>query len=188
MEYRKHVIFTGKSFQVPKHIVRLDSNNTHGWQLRYGKWTLFSDHSNDGTGAAAALVAATTELARRIARLPAPSGVRKEVQQGKANGMPLGVSGPIVRRREGLVSAQFYLQVSYPVFSAKPANRSVYIATENTLTPEKYHAALNKAMALRETGVRKFKLATTKAKREQVGLSSVDNLPRRAAVTTRAAR
>ncbi len=176
MEYRTHVIFSGHSFEVPKNIVRLDSNSTHGWQLRYGEWTLYSDHTDDGSGAAAALKAATAELARRINKLPAPTGLKKVAMAGKANGMPLGVSGPIVRRRDGLRSAQFYLQVNFPVFSAKPANRSVYIATENTLTPEKYQAALNKAMALRETGVRKFKLATTKAKREQVGASSVSNV------------
>lgn len=173
MEYRTIFIFTGKSFKVPMHVVRLDTRNTHGWQLRYGKWTLYSDHSSDGTGAATALTAASAELARRIVKLPAPSGIKKAVQPGKANGMPLGVSGPIVRRRKGQNSAQFYLQVSFPVFSGKSANRSVYIATENTLTQEKYHAALNKAMALRETGVRKFKLATTKAKREQVGTSGL---------------
>ena len=34
-------------------------------------------------------------------------------------------------------------------------------------------AALAKAMALRDSGVRKFKLATTKAQRELAGASSV---------------
>ena len=173
MQYRTHKIFSGESFDVPKHIVRLDSHNTHGWQLRYGKWTLYSDHSNDGSGAAKALKIASAELARRIAKLPAPSGIRSEVLPGKANGLPLGISGPVVRRRGRLQAAQFYLQVCYPVAGGKPANRSIYIATENTLTPEKYHAALRKAVAARETGVRKFKLATTKAKRAQVGESSL---------------
>ena len=51
MEYRSRTIFSGQSLDVPKYIVRLDSRKTHGWQLRYGKWKMFSDHSNDGSGA-----------------------------------------------------------------------------------------------------------------------------------------
>ena len=175
MEYRKRLNFSGQVFEVPSHIVRLDTKKTHGWQLRYGKWTMFSDHSNDGTGADAALVAATAELARRMAKLPAPNGLRAEARSGKANEMPLGISGPISRRRKENTAVQYYLQVTYPVPGGKPANRTVYVATENTLTTEKYHAALAKAEALRETGVREFKLAATKAKRERAGVSSVAN-------------
>ena len=173
MEFRRREIFTGKSFDVPTHIVRLDGKKTHGWQLRYGKWTLFSDHSTDGTGADAALTAATAELVRRIAKLPAPHGIRSAVKEGKINDLPVGISGPVTRKREGYSAVQFYLQVNYPIPGGKPANRSVYIATENTLTPEKYQAAFAKAVALRDTGVRKFKLATTKAKREQAGTTSL---------------
>ena len=172
MEYRSRTIFTGQSLEVPKYIVRLDSGKTHGWQLRYGKWKLFSDHSKDGSGAEAALLGATAELARRITKLPAPTGLRNQSRSGKVNDMPLGVSGPVARKREGTSFTQYYLQVNFPIPDGKPANRSVYIATENTLTPEKYQAALTKAIALRESGVRKFKLATTKAKRERAGASS----------------
>ncbi len=173
MEYRQHTIFSGQTFDVPKHVVRLDNKNTHGWQVRYGKWALFSDHSQDGSGAAMALAAASAELARRIKKLPAPHGVRTAAIEGKGHGMPVGVSGPISRQRQGLGPVQYYLQVTYPVSGGKSVNRSVYIATENTLTKEKYHMALAKAIALRDTGVRKFKLATTKAKREQAGASSL---------------
>ena len=173
MEFRRREIFTGQAFDVPTHVVRLDSKKTHGWQLRYGKWTLFSDHSNDGSGAESSLAAAAAELARRIAKLPAPNGVRSEARQGKANDMPVGISGPVTRRRAGHSALQYYLQVTFPVSRGKPTNTSVYIATENTLTPEKYQAALAKAVALRDTGVRKFKLAATRAKRESVGVSSV---------------
>ena len=173
MEYRERTIFSGQTFDVPKHVVRLDSKNTHGWQLRYGKWTLFSDHSLDGSGAARALMEASAELERRIKKLPAPHGIRSVALAGKANGMPVGISGPISRQRQGLGPVQYYLQVTFPVSGGKPANRSVYIATENTLTREKYRLALAKANALRDTGVRKYKLATTKAKREQSGASSL---------------
>ena len=173
MEYRQREIFTCQAFDVPTHIVRLDSKKTHGWQLRYGKWRLFSDHSNDGTGAPGALAAATAELAKRITKLPAPTGLRTEVNSGKTSDLPVGVSGPISRRRVGHSALQYYLQVTFPIPDGKPVNRSVYIATENTLTPEKYQAAIAKAISIRDSGVRKFKLAATKSKREQAGFSSV---------------
>ncbi len=165
METRPCTIFTGEEFDVPRHIVRLDHRATHGWQLRLGKSKLFSDHSNDGSGATAALGLATDELARRIARMPAPTGLRTQRRADKAHGMPLGVSGPSKRQRDGSGPIQYYLQVTYPVPGGKSVNRSVYIATENTLTKVKYQAALEKAIALRDSGVRKFKLASTKMQR-----------------------
>ena len=151
----------------------MDSKKTHGWQLRYGKWTLFSDHSNDGSGAQESLTAATAELARRIGKLPAPSGLRTAPNERKANNMPLGISGPTSRRRTDGGTIQYYLQVTFPVPIGKPVNRSVYVATENTLTKEKYQVALNKAIALRESGVRSFKAAATRAKRQSAGISSL---------------
>ncbi len=165
MPVRKHEIFTGKTFKVPTYIVRLDSKNTHGWQLRYGPSKLFSDHSSDGRGAAAALKLAKDELARRIEKLPAPTGLRTDTRDGKLNGMPLGISGPVTRNRPGRGTAQYYLQVTFPIFGGKPVNRSVYIATETTLSKEKYALAMAKALAMRASGVRKFKLATTKSQR-----------------------
>ena len=173
MEYRTRTIFSGQTFEVPTHIIRMDSARVHGWHVRYGKWTLFSDYSNDGSGAQAALTAATAELARRINKLPAPNGLRTEAHPDKANGMPLGISGPTSRRRQVHTALEYYLQVTYPVAGGKSVNRSVYIATENTITPERYQAALNKAIALRDTGVRKYKLAATKAKRDTAGASSL---------------
>ena len=173
MEYRQKTIFSGQTFEVPKHIVRLDAKGTHGWQLRYGKWQLFSDASADGSGAQAALAAASAELARRISKLPAPTGLRTEVLQNKTSDLPVGISGPITRRRGDDSFEQYYLQVTYPVPGGKPVNRSVYIATENTLTHEKYANAIAKAVALRESGVRKFKLATTKSKRAEAQTSGL---------------
>jgi hypothetical protein len=172
MEHRKVTLFNGKTYKVPMHIVRLDSEKVHGWQVRYGKSKLFSDHSNDGSGARASLREASAELARRIAKLPAPTGLPTVAREGKGNDMPLGVSGPISRQRAGGGAVEYYLQVTYPVAGAKSVNRSVYIATENTLSREKYRAALSKAIEIRESGVRRFKLATTKAKRQAAGVSA----------------
>ena len=173
MELRPNTIFTGTIFQVPTHIVRLDEKNTHGWQLRYGRWKLYSDHSNDGTGAPASLKAASEELAKRIAKLPAPTGIRTEPAARKSNEMPVGVSGPREVRRKKTKVKQYYLQVTYPVSGGSPANRQIYIATENTYSEEKLAAALEKAIAMREAHVRKFKLANTKRKRELAASAGV---------------
>ena len=167
MEFRKHTILAGTTFDVPKYVVRLDSKKTHGWQLRYGAWKLFSDFSNDGTGAEESLRLAVEELAKRIAKLPAPTGLRSDAMARKGNDLPVGISGPIIRHRPGRNSAQYYLQITFPIAGGKPFNTSVYIATENTLNKEKFDMALAKAISLRDSGVRKFKVAATKLKREQ---------------------
>ena len=67
MKFRDVVIFTGKKFTIPQGIQRIDTRATHGWQVRYGGTKLFSDHSSDGSGAAASLEAARKELARQAA-------------------------------------------------------------------------------------------------------------------------
>jgi hypothetical protein len=48
MKYRDVVIFSGHRFKVPEHIQRIGSKRTHAWQLRYGIWMIFSDHTTDG--------------------------------------------------------------------------------------------------------------------------------------------
>ena len=58
MKYREVVIFNGDKYTVPQNIQRIDHLATHGWQLRYGGTKLFSDHTTDGSGAAASLEAA----------------------------------------------------------------------------------------------------------------------------------
>ncbi|MCB6184038.1 hypothetical protein LIN78_10825 [Leeia sp. TBRC 13508] len=53
-------------FQVPVLIERIDEGATHGWQLRYGEWTLFEDLAGE-LGASAALAMAVSEMTARIA-------------------------------------------------------------------------------------------------------------------------
>jgi hypothetical protein len=166
MQTRKHTIFSGRTFTVPTYIVRLDGARSHGWQLRLGRWKLFSDHSNDGSGASRALKEAKDELARRLATMPARTGLRTAVSAGKGNDLPLGISGPHARTRAGKAGTQYYVQVTYPVFGGSSVNRSIYVATENTLTRDKWERAVEKAIRLRAGGVRAFKLAATKAQRE----------------------
>jgi len=165
MKYRKGKIFTGRAFLVPEHIVRLDDGAMHGWQLRYGEWTLFSDHSSDGSGAKAALENAKKELMRRIDTLPAPTGLRGVINSNKSSRLPVGVSGPTGRRRKGRNVIQYYFQVVIPRHDDKPTNKSVYIGTENTISKEKRDTALAKAVSLRRFAERAYQNAKTEEKR-----------------------
>ncbi|MFI4931432.1 MAG: hypothetical protein ACHP83_14415 [Burkholderiales bacterium] len=126
---------------------------------------MFSDHSNDGSKARAALKLATAELIKRIAKLPAPSGLRRDIASNKGSNLPVGISGPIVRTRPGRNTRDASFGVTLPRFGMKPTTRSVYIATENTYTVARYKTALTKAIELRRTAERAYQLAATKAKR-----------------------
>jgi hypothetical protein len=165
MKYRDVVIFNGDTFTVPQNIQRIDHLATHGWQLRYGGTKLFSDHSSDGSGAAASLEAATRELIRRINKLPAPSRLQQRPSHNKTSDLPVGISGPIVRQRRGGRVRDCSLAVLLPRFG-QPAKRvNVYIGTENTYTPERFQAALERAVALRNEAVAAYEKASTRAMR-----------------------
>ncbi|MCI4431698.1 MAG: hypothetical protein JHC40_21320 [Burkholderiales bacterium] len=166
MKYRKVEIFNGKTFRVPEHIQRIDHESTHGWQLRYGKRSkMFSDFTPDGKGAKAALALAEAELLIRIDKLPAPSRLRRDVAVNKGSDLPVGVSGPIARQREGRNFAEYSFGVTIPRFGTKPTNRNVYIGTESTYSEERVEIALAKAIELRNKAIRAYQTAATRDKR-----------------------
>lgn len=167
MKRRTLVIRGRRRFRVPQHIVRLDKPGTHGWQVRYGgtEKAFFGDHSHDQRGAAAALAAATKELKRRIQKLPAPTGLRREPHAQKGNALPVGISGPIERLRKGRNVVEYSYGVTIPRFGLKPTNKTIYIGTENTVTAKKRKEALAKAIELRTRAERAYQTAATRAKR-----------------------
>ena len=167
MKVRTTVIFNGDTYEVPQGIQRIDHRSTHGWQLRYGGTKLFSDHTTDGSGAAAALAKATKELYRRIATLPAPSLLQQGPSQNKSSQLPSGITGPVVRVRRGGKTRDCSLMVLIPRFGDKPRRRTIYIGTENTYSLERYHAALERAIAMRKEAEDEYEKATTKAKRAE---------------------
>lgn len=168
MKTRLVVIFTGKRFRVPECIQRIDHRFTHGWQLRYGRATkMFSDHTNDGSGAKAALELATTELLRRIDKLPAPSGLQRTANANKTSDLPVGISGPIVRQRKDGAVRDCSLSVSLPRFGLSPRKSTIYIGNENTFTMARYHAALDRAIEMRQKAAQAYQAAATKAKRAE---------------------
>lgn len=164
MKTRQIVIFNGETHEVPQCIQRIDHRATHGWQLRYGGTRLFSDGEQ---GAAVALQKATRELLKRIAVLPAPSTLQREPSQHKSNDLPVGISGPVVRQRAKSVVRDCSLSVLIPRFGEKPLRRSIYIGTENTYTPARFQAALERAIELRSEAVQAYERAATRAKRAE---------------------
>lgn len=171
MNHRTVKIFSGATFQVPERIQRLDSRATHGWQLRYGRGKteteMFSDFSNDGSGAEESLRLAVAALHKRIERLPAPNGLKTQPASWKTTDLPVGVSGPIERNRKAGKTSYFAFQVSVPRIDGGSTTKSVYIGTANTATPEREEQAKEKAIAIRAEAVRKFEGAKTKDKREK---------------------
>ncbi len=165
MKVRTTVIFNGDTYQVPQGIQRIDHRATHGWQLRYGGTRLFSDHTKDGSGAAASLQKATKELLKRINALPAPSSLQRAPSSNKANELPVGISGPVLRKRGAAGASDASLSVLLPVFGEKARRTTIYIGTEKTYTLERYEAALARAIAMRQAAEAAYALAATRAKR-----------------------
>lgn len=167
MKFRTVTIFSGHVFEVPQSVQRIDHKATHGWQLRYGGTKLYSDHTNDGSGAAESLRLATKELLKRMATLPAPSLLQRGPSANKSNDLPVGISGPIVRQRRGSALRDCSLAVLIPRFGQTPQRRSIYIGTENTYTPARFKAALKRAIEMRKEAVEAYEIATTRDKRAQ---------------------
>lgn len=185
MKTRDVVIFTGKRFKVPQGIQRIDHRATHGWQLRYGGTKLFSDGSQDGSGAAASLIQATDELLKRIAKLPAPSRLQRTPNENKTTDLPVGISGPIVRLRAGAKVRECNLLVSLPRFGDVPRRSTIYIGNENTYTEQRYRRALERAIRLREEAEEVYQREATRAKRAGVQGLIEKQRSRRAASATR---
>ncbi len=167
MKTRDVVIFSGKRFKVPQGIQRIDHRATHGWQLRYGGTKLFSDGTSDGSGAAASLKAATDELLKRIAKLPAPSRLQRAPSENKTTDLPVGISGPIVRKRPGAKVHECNLSVSLPRYGQQPRRSTIYIGNENTYTLQRFEEALARAIKMRQDAETAYRRDATRAKRAE---------------------
>ena len=166
MRTRTVTIHTGARIRVPEHIQRIDTHSTHGWQMRYGQPSLFfSDGQGPGTGPRRSLERAMAALRERIAELPAPTGLQRDISPNKQNDLPVGISGPILRQRQGRTVPECHFSVNLPRFGAKPLRRSVYIANQNTYTPQRYTDALNAAMEMRRAAEAQYQIDATEAKR-----------------------
>ena len=165
MKIREAVIHTGEVFEVPQGIQRIDTQATHGWQVRYAGTKLFSDRLVGEGDPAKSLALATKELLKRIAAMPAPSKLQPHASVNKGTDLPVGISGPMLRLRKGSVVRDISLSVLEPLFGRKPRRRTIYIGTENTYTKQRFKAALARAVEMRQAAEVKYQLAETRAKR-----------------------
>jgi len=164
MRQRKVKIHTGKSFTVPTGVQRIDSDSTHGWQVRYQGTKFFSDGVHGGP--AEALAVANKELFNRIATMPAPVTLKRAPSPNKTSHLPAGISGPIiVNRRDNSRSA--ILSVTLPRYGEDPGLLRIYIGTETTYNQRRYREALAKAKAARAEAVAAYEAAATKARRKE---------------------
>ena len=164
MKQRKVKIHTGKSFTVPTGVQRIDSDSTHGWQVRYQGTKFFSDGVHGGP--AKALTMSTKELLHRIATLPAPVTLKRGPSPSKTSGLPAGISGPIVVTRSDDRPRTAILSVTLPQFGAGSKLRRIYIGTENTYNQRRYRDALAEAKVIRAEAVAAYEAAATKARRK----------------------
>jgi hypothetical protein len=170
MNFRPVKTTFGHRFKVPERIQRIDSDSTHGWQLRYGRMPteFFSDTTHNRAGAAASLEHAVAALHKRVRRLPAPTGLKTEVAGWKKSGLPVGISGPREHRRADRQVAYYSFQVSVPLASGGSTTRQVYIGTQNTMDDQRFDTALAKAVLLRDAAVEAYTQTKTRAKRRDV--------------------
>lgn len=166
---RTVVLPDGSSVQIPAYIQRIDDSRTHGWQLRYGKWTFFSDGDGGTDVIRKGLITAIRELRQRIDSLDAPTGLRRHRNQNKISSLPAGISGPIERKRAGRLVGEVSYGVTVPRFGQKPTNRMVYIGTTNTINPARMAEALARAVKIREDAVAEYQIQANEAKRQMLG-------------------
>ncbi len=160
MKTRMITLASGRRMRVPENIQRLESPRLAGWQVRYHGTKYFAD----GPGSPRdSLRRATAELTARIKKHPAPAKLHHAANATKLNGMPLGISGPVVRRRHNFLEAS--LHVSLPRFGQVPRRKTIYLGTESTYTVQRVEAALARALVLRSAAEAAYRRAVTAARR-----------------------
>jgi hypothetical protein len=136
---------------VPQHIVRIDSEHTHGWQVRYRNATKFFADLKLG-GVEESLAAARKHLAAiyigPVTRLLGqPSKRRSKYGVGISFG---------ARKRLDRGWTEYKFNVLIPRFGGKPKVRSIYIGTSRDYTQERLLEALQRARRARRAGERAY--------------------------------
>lgn len=163
MKTRQITLASGDSFTVPQGIQRLDSRSTRGWQVRYQGTKYFPDGS---AGPKKALDAATRELLRRIATLPAPVALKRGPSAHKTSALPPGISGPILVTKAGTGEQSAVLSVLVPRFGETNLVKRIHIGTPSTYTKARYRAAVARAVQMRSESLALYESAATKARRK----------------------
>lgn len=165
MKATRIVTIYGRDYRVPQNIQRIDHKATHGWQVRYAGSKLISD--GDGSPATS-LREAKLELARRIVKNPAPTRLQREPSANKTTDLPVGISGPIQRKRPRSSTHEWNFSVSLPRWGQLPRRATIFIGTENTYTKAREEQALERAIQLRQNAEAAYQREATKARRAEV--------------------
>jgi hypothetical protein len=164
MKTREIILASGEKFTVPQGVQRLDSKTTKGWQVRYQGTKYFPDGD---VGPKKSLEAASRELMKRIASMPAPVALKRVPSPRKGSNLPPGISGPILESRRGAKSQAAVLSVLLPRFRATNFVKKVHIGTPSTYSQARFEAALAKAMNMRQVSLAKYEADATKARRRE---------------------
>ncbi len=162
MKTREVTLASGEKFTVPQGVQRLDSKTTKGWQVRYHGTKYFPDGD---AGPKRSFDAASRELMKRIASMPAPVVLKRLPSPKKGSNLPPGISGPILESRRGAKTQAAVLSVLLPQFGGTNAVRKVHIGTQTTYSHARFEAALAKAMSMRQLSIAKYEADATKARR-----------------------
>ncbi len=165
MKYRTVKLANGETFTVPQGIQRLDSASTHGWQVRCDGTKFFADGPLGDPRAS--LINAVGELIARMASTPGASPLRAHTARHKTTDLPVGLSGPIVRTRRGR-SPVAELSVLLPRLGKTPRIKSIYIGSQNTYSIDRFEAAVDKGVALRQQAIETYELDVRRARRESI--------------------
>ncbi len=160
MKTRTVTLTTGQRMRVPENIQRLEGRSLAGWQVRYSGTKYFAD--GQGTPRAS-LRLAIAELELRIKKNPAPVRLKENAKVGKFNDMPVGLSGPVVRKRRGAL--QCSLLVHLPRFGEIPRRATIYLGTETTYTAQRLEKAVARGLAMREAALSAYRREATIARR-----------------------
>jgi hypothetical protein len=164
MKTREVTLASGEQFTVPRGIQRLDSKSTKGWQVRYQGTRYFADGE---AGPQKALQAATRELLRRIATMPAPVVLKRRPSPRKTSDLPAGISGPLLVSKKAGEQLSAVIAVLVPRFGQKNELKRVHIGTPRTYTKARYKAAVAQALEIRAEGLARYEAEATRAKRKE---------------------
>lgn len=150
MKPRTMCLSSGAVMEVPPYVYRVETPQACGWQMRYGVPSLYFADARTDTGLPGdSLALARQALLDRIRRIPPTGRVQSAPSISKKSNLPVGISGPIVRRRKGCGVEEVILSVNLRTFKGKSRTVSIYLGTRNTYTPERFERALQRAVDLR---------------------------------------
>ena len=165
MKFRKIKLPSGQIFDVPQGIQRIDSQSTHGWQVRCQGTKLFSD--GESANAQQSLTNAMNELLARMKAMPPLVALQNGPSIHKTSDLPAGISGPIIKFRPGRAPIA-ELSVLLPRLGHQAKVKSIYIGSQNTYTAARYLAALAKGIELRKVALDCYEEDAKKAHKQNI--------------------